>query len=140
MTASALVDAGPLVAIFGKNQPQATRYKTLLKNASDEQWTLATTWPCVVEASYLLAVPQRYTMLQWVAASGIDVFPFGQDALNQMIALMKKFTESPKTEMDLADASLVWLAIESGVNQIMTMDLRDFSRYRLPNGEGFRIL
>ena len=53
---------------------------------------------------------------------------------------MRRYTESPRTEMDLADASLVWLAVDSGVTRVMTMDVRDFSRYRLPDGRGFEIL
>ena len=42
--------------------------------------------------------------------------------------------------MDLADASLVWLATETGVTTVMTLDARDFSRYRLPDGRAFEIL
>jgi predicted nucleic acid-binding protein len=42
--------------------------------------------------------------------------------------------------MDLADASLVWLAEETGVTTILTQDVRDFSRYRLPDGRGFTLL
>ena len=42
--------------------------------------------------------------------------------------------------MDLADASLVWLASDTGVNRIMTLDVGDFSRYRLPDGQAFEIL
>ena len=53
---------------------------------------------------------------------------------------MQRYTEQPRTEMDLADASLVWLAMETGVTTIMTTDVRDFSRYRLPDGRGFDIL
>ena len=51
------VDAGPLVAAFGAKQPQAKRYQALFKVAADELWSLATTWPCVVEASDLLDPP-----------------------------------------------------------------------------------
>lgn len=138
--AAALVDAGPLVAVFGTNQPQAGRYRALFKQAADEQWSLASTWPCVVEASYLLDPPQRYTLLRWVAAVGIVVFPFAQESLEAMVEMMRKYTEAPRTEMDLADASLVWLASDTGVNRIMTMDQRDFSRYRLPDGRAFEIL
>jgi predicted nucleic acid-binding protein len=32
--------------------------------------------------------------------------------------------------MDLADASLYWLAAETGVTEILTVDVADFSRYR----------
>ena len=129
-----------MVAIFGANQPRAAHYRALLRQAGDELWSLATTWPCVTEASYLLDPPQRYTLLRWVAAAGIAVFPFQQEDLDDMVALMQRYTESPRTEMDLADASLVWLAADSGVTRVMTMDVRDFSRYRLPDGRAFELL
>lgn len=138
--ASALVDAGPLVAVFGINQPHAQRYLDLLKRAEDERWSLLTTWPCVVEASYLLGVPQRYTLLRWVGAGGITVCPFDQPALTDFATLMQRYTAAPRTEMDLADASLVWLASDTGIQQIMTLDQRDFSRYRLADGASFEIL
>ena len=137
---AALVDAGPLVAAFGANQPEGKRYQVLFKLAADELWSLATTWPCIVEASYLLDPPQRYAMLRWVAAGAISVFPFAQESVEPMVELMRKYTEPPRSEMDFADASLVWLATDTGVNRIMTMDERDFSRYRLPDGRAFEIL
>ena len=138
--AAALVDAGPMVAAFGQNQPDGLRYQTLFKQASDEQWSLATTWPCITEASYLLSPPQRYTLLRWVGAGALAVFPFGQESLDVIVDFMRRYTEAPRTEMDLADASLVWLASDTGVTRIMTLDVRDFSRYRLPDGRAFEIL
>jgi predicted nucleic acid-binding protein len=42
--------------------------------------------------------------------------------------------------MDFADATLYWLANETGVTSIMTLDVRDFSRYRLPDGRAFEML
>ena len=137
---AALVDAGPLVAAFGRNEPAGPHYKALFKQAADELWSLATTWPCIVEATHLLDVPQRYTLLKWIAAGALPVFPFAAEQLDPMIELMRRYTESPKSEMDFADASLVWLAADTGVTTIMTMDRRDFSRYRLPDGQSFRIL
>ena len=137
---AALVDAGPLIAAFGANQPEGKRYQALFKLAADELWSLATTWPCIVEASYLLDPPQRYAMLRWVAAGAISVFPFAQESVEPMVELMRKYTEPPRSEMDFADASLVWLATDTGVNRIMTMDERDFSRYRLLDGRAFEIL
>jgi predicted nucleic acid-binding protein len=138
--AAVLVDAGPMVAVFGAKQPRAQHYLDLFKKAADLNWSLSTTWPCVVEASYLLAPPQRYTFLRWVGAGALSVFPFQQEALEEFVGLMQRYTQAPRTEMDLADASLVWLASDTGVTTIMTTDVRDFSRYRLPDGRGFDIL
>ena len=81
-----------------------------------------------------------YTFLRWVGAGAITVFPFPQEALDDYVALMRRYTPSLRTEMDLADASLVWLASDTGVTSILTMDVRDFSRYRLADGRGFDML
>ena len=93
-----------------------------------------------MEAAYLLSPPQRYTLLQWGGTGCVAVFPFAQEALQDLVPLMTRYTQEPRTEMDLADASLVWLAEETGVTRVMTLDLRDFSRYRLADGRTFEIL
>lgn len=138
--ASALIDASALVAVFGRNQPARERYQDLLQLAALEGWSLSTTWPCVVEASYLVDPPQRYALLRWIGEGAVSVFPFGQEALLDMLPWMQRYTEAPRTEMDLADASLYALALDTGVLRIMTLDQRDFSRYRLPDGRSFEIL
>jgi hypothetical protein len=138
--AAVLVDAGPMVAVFGARQPRAAHYMGLFRQASEFHWSLSTTWPCVVEASCLLSPPQRYTFLRWVGEDAVTVFPFPQESLDDFVTLMQRHTESPRTEMDLADASLLWLASDTGVTSIMTTDVRDFSRYRLADGRGFDIL
>lgn len=88
----------------------------------------------------MLNAQHRQTMLRWVAAGALPVFPFSVEHLEPMTELMARYTQAPRTEMDLADASLVWLAADTGINTIMTLDVRDFSRYRLPDGRGFEIL
>jgi uncharacterized protein len=42
--------------------------------------------------------------------------------------------------MDLADASPYWPAAETGVTETLTVDLADFSCYRLPRGKAFTLL
>lgn len=138
--AAALVDASAMVAVFGVRQARAQHYAELFQVAAAERWALSTTWPCVVEASHLLQPPQRYTFLSWIGAAAISVFPFAQTELLEFVSLMDRYTETSRTEMDLADASLVWLAGETGVSTIFTQDVRDFSSYRLPDGRGFEIL
>ena len=140
MASTALVDASALVAAFGRDQLDKAHYEKLFEQAANERWALASTWPCITEASYLLGLPQRYACLRWVAAGGLTVYPFDQQALETMVEWMRCYTEAPRTQMDLADASLVCLANETGVIRVMTTDVRDFSRYRLPDGRAFEIL
>jgi uncharacterized protein len=137
---AALVDASALIAAFGVRQRDGKRYQALFRQAAQENWSLASTWPCIVEASHMLEVPGRYAMLKWVAEGAIEVFPIAQESLDELADLMMRYTDRPRTEMDLADASLVWLAVDTGVTTIMTLDARDFARYRLSDGRAFEIL
>jgi hypothetical protein len=98
-----------------------------------------TTWPCVVEAAYLLEPPQRFELLHWIEIGGAHVYPFEPHHLADIVRWMRRYTDA-KREMDLADASLYWLAADTGVNEIMTIDIADFRRYRLPNGAYFELL
>jgi uncharacterized protein len=140
MASAALVDTSAIVAFFGRAQPTKKHYVKLFKSAAQELWALSTTWPCIVEAAYLLSPPERFAMMRWAAAGGINVFPIDQEALEPLAELMRQYTQSPRAQMDLADASLVWLAADTGVLRVMTTDVRDFSRYRLPDGRAFEIL
>jgi len=138
--AAALVDASALVAAFGVSQPKEAHYQALFHTAAQQHWSLSTTWPCVTEASYMVAPPQRYTLLRWLSAGAIAVYPMVQEELGDFADLMHRYTHAPRSEMDLADASLVWLAEQTGVTRVMTLDVRDFSRYRLADGRAFEIL
>ena len=140
MAFAAIVDASAMVALFGREHFESAHYSQLCAQAAKEQWLLTSTWPCITEASHLLGLPQRYAFLRWVAADGLSIFPFDQGNLEGMAELMRRYTQSPRTEMDFADASLVYLASDTGVNRIMTLDVRDFSRYRLADGRAFEIL
>ncbi len=135
----ALLDAGPLVALFDRTSFAHQHYLDLLADRRIA-WRLCTTWPCVVEACHFLRADKRTLMLRWLEKGGASVFPFNQDDLSDMVELMQRYTEPPRTEMDFADASLVWLASATKVTAIMTLDVRDFWRYRLADGRAFELL
>lgn len=135
-----LIDAGPLIALFATDDAHHVRYDRLMTEASAGGIRLVTTWPCVVEASHILDAPLHYEMLEWVAGGGVQVFPFDAAHLKTMLPWMRRYSQTKKREMDFADASLIWLAHETGLREIMTTDTKDFSRYRLPDGAALKIL
>lgn len=137
---SVLLDSGPLIALFAVDDKYHRRFDELVDSLASGGLRLLTTWPCVVEACYLLGNPQRYEMLRWVELGGAIVYPFEPHHLGDMIKWMQHYSKKAKREMDLADASLYWLAIETTVTDIMTVDVADFSRYRLPDGAAFTLL
>ncbi len=135
-----LIDAGPLIALFAVDDVHHVRYDALVTELAPVGLRLATTWPCVIEASYVLDAPMRFELLEWVEEGGVQVFPFDASHLAVMLPWMRRYTEKTKRDMDLADASLLWLAQESGLREIMTVDVKDFARYRLPSGEALALL
>jgi predicted nucleic acid-binding protein len=140
---SCLIDSGPLIALFAVDDRHHARFDALVKEESvrGRGLRLLTTWPSIVEASYLLEIPQRFEMLKWIELGGVVVYPFEPaQHLGDMSRCMRRYSEAGKREIDLADASLYWLAVESGVTDIMTVDVTDFSRFRLPRGKAFTLL
>ena len=135
-----LIDAGPLIAIFAVDDKHHGHYDQLISEISATGLRVVTTWPCIVEASYLLGIPQRFELLQWIELGGVVVYPFSHHHLGDVVSWMKTYSADNKREMDLADATLYWVANETGIREIMTTDVRDFSRYRLPDGQSFEIL
>jgi uncharacterized protein len=135
----ALIDAGPLVSLFDRRDRSHAHYRKLISRPTTVS-RLHTTWPCITEAAHFLRGVAKIEMLHWIGEGGAVVFPFEQQAVLEMTPWMQIYTEPRRTEMDFADASLYWLAHESGVVRILTLDTRDFSRYRLPDGRAFELL
>jgi hypothetical protein len=79
-------------------------------------------------------------LLNWLGKGGASVMNFEAADLPQFLPWMQGYSEQHKSLMDLADASLVWLASHLGTQLILTDDRRDFLRYRLPDGRAFEIL
>jgi predicted nucleic acid-binding protein len=129
-----LVDAGPIIAWLNRKDSHRARVKPFL-----DRWrgNLLTTWPVVTEASAVLPVHLRIPLMEWVERGGVQIFELPGDAAGQLGALMSKYQDYP---MDLADASLVWLAGEIGVTDIITVDDSDFAIYRTVSGKPFRNL
>jgi len=72
-----------------------------------------------------------------VFASALQVIDFDLQALRAMREWTKTYRDR---QIDLADATLVWLAGAKNTDLIITTDYRDFRTYRLPDGRAFRLL
>ena len=100
---------------------------------------MITTWPVLAETShFLMARVSPAASVQFlgdVAAGAVQVHPLEPVHLTQMCKLMTKYADLP---MDLADASLVWLAEHLGDGRILSTDQRDFKTYRFKNHKPFK--
>ena len=137
---TALVDAGAMIALFDLADQFYERYTGIFRELLSRRVQLVTSWPCVTEASYSLAPKNHLALLEWLQSGAVSVENFSAVDLQPMVGWMAQYSEPGKTLMDFADASLYWLAIELKTNLVLTVDRRDFSRYRLPDGQAFEIL
>ena len=131
---AALVDTGPLVALFVRNDPDHARVTSWLRGFRGR---LLTTWPVLTEVCHFLTPEVVLRFLRWADAGGLTVIEFPPAELAQVIDVMEKYPDRP---MDLADGSLVWLAGRSGVREILTVDKGDFAVFRTPQGKPFKDL
>jgi hypothetical protein len=74
---------------------------------------------------------------EWLLHSEIEVAGFALDDIPAMRSWRGDYEDR---EVDLADASLVWLAHERRTQLIATTDFDDFETYRLVNGRSFKLL
>lgn len=132
---SILVDAGPLIALFDKDDAHHAPTKELLRAVAGR---LITTWPVVTEASHMLDFDPRAQLdfYRWVAAGGVVVHEVAQDALGRIIDLVECCGDRPT---DLADATLVVAAESLGIREIVSID-RDFEIYRIGGRSSFENL
>ena len=137
---TALVDAGAMIALFDDADDFYERYTGIFNELLARRVQLVTTWPCVTEASYSLAPKNHLALLEWLQNGAVSIQNFSAADLQPMVGWMEQYTERSKTIMDFADASLYWLAIELKTTLVLSTDRRDFSRYRLPDGQAFEIL
>lgn len=137
--AAVLLDASVMVALFDdRDRHHASCLARMGQLPPGTE--LLTTWPCVTESSYLLAPRNHLALLGWLHQGGARLVHAETHELGDWIVWMQRYSDQGKALMDLADASLVWLAQKEGVHRILTEDKRDFYRYRLPDGRAFEIL
>jgi predicted nucleic acid-binding protein len=129
-----LVDSGFLVALGRRSDRRHAAAVAYLK-ASEEQ--LVTVGAVVVETCFFLNARAKRELLRWIAGGGIQVMEVPASNLDDLGALIERYASR---DIDLADAALVWLANQTGVRRILTLDSMDFSIFRLRGGKGFDLV
>jgi hypothetical protein len=121
-----LIDAGPIVAVLHRDDHNHERCVRALRTLREP---LATAWPVLTEAMYLLGFSWEAQDALWEMIDGgvLRLISLDADDGPRMRELMRKYRDLP---MDLADAALVRLAEREGLRRVFTIDRRDFSVYR----------
>ena len=132
-----LVDAGPLIAIIDRGEPD---HRICVEALSSLTGPMLTTWPALTEAIYLLGRaggwPAQEALWKLLARDDLQLVDLDQSLLRRTRALMKKHVDVP---MDLADATLVAAAEKLKLNRILTLD-SDFQIYRLAGKRYFEVI
>jgi predicted nucleic acid-binding protein len=131
-----LVDTGPLVAFLDRADP---RHEDVAGTLDGFSGRLVTTSAVITEAMHLLAEAREgpESLADFIDATGLRIVEMMTPAaIRHAVDLMRKYGDTP---MDFADATLVLLAEELGVVEILTLDRRGFSTYRTTKRRRFQI-
>ncbi|MCA1949976.1 MAG: PIN domain-containing protein [Treponema sp.] len=126
MIKSILIDAGPLIALFDKDDRYHKKINEYLKK---NRLKLVSTIAVITEVLHMLdfSVAAQIDFLEWISQEGIIIHNIQQKEITRIIELSKKYQDVP---MDFADATLVVAAEQTGLREIITID-SDFNIYRL---------
>ena len=126
---NAILDAGPWVALIDKSESKHDLCVQWLKNYSGK---LYSTEAVLTEVLYLLnfSIKAQTAAIDFVLQSVVDIIPSSIESLKKAKNLIKKYSDLP---MDYADATIVCLAMDTGIHDIITFDQKDFNIYRIKN-------
>ena len=141
-TLPVLADSGPFVALYNNKDKHHQRALEFFRSHGDAL-RLHTTWEVISEVMYFLDFNAQVQgdFLDWLHLGHqqglVTITALEADELPGLATMMRKYADRP---MDLADASLVWLANKINVTDIITVDRADFAVYRTAKRRAFRNL
>ncbi len=132
---STLIDTGPIVASLDARDA----HHEACERAFAALPFAYTCWPVIAEAVYLLgnyspAVEKLFVMLRtrrW------RLLPLDRTDFDGVERILAKYQDQG---FQLADACLMHLAEREGINQVLTLDRKDFGLYRTTSGDSLVIV
>ncbi len=133
MTEKIVVDSGPLIALFDKDDHYHSMAIEFIRNFRGQ---LLSNHAVITEVTHLLdfSVGVQIDFLQWVLDGGVKIQEITADDLLRIIELTKKYSDLP---IDFADASLVVLCERMKIREIASVD-SDFRIYRTREKKTFK--
>lgn len=130
--ASALVDSGPLLALFNAGDHWHVRVLAWL--AAHPETRLVSTWSVLTEVCALLARrihnEAALDFLRWVQRGAVEIDSPEAGSLPAVLAISERFASLP---FDLADASVAEAAGRRRIRHVLSVDA-DFIVYRDQSG------
>jgi uncharacterized protein len=129
-----VVDTGFLVALYLRGDSLHEDAVAFLRASRSP---LITVSPVVVEACHVLNTRGKVALLNWIEKGGVRVAEMPEETYPALAVTLEKYAD---LDIDLADAALIWLAEVTSEYQILTVDQRDFSAFRLKGRKRFELV
>jgi hypothetical protein len=129
-----IVDTGFLVSLFRPAERLRSPAREFLRNNRHPLLTVA---PVIVETCFFLDPEGKVRLLEWIQRGAVAVAEVPTSAFADIRSLICKYADR---DIDFADAAIVWLAEKTGCLAIVTVDVRDFSIFRLRKGKRFELV
>ncbi|MDP3016843.1 MAG: PIN domain-containing protein [Deltaproteobacteria bacterium] len=131
-----MMDTGPWVALIDRSEE---RHEECVEWLRDFRGNIFSSEAVLTEVLYLLNFSSRArsAALDFVLSGAIILVPPSLESLKRVKRLMEKYKDIP---MDYADATLVSIAEDLSITEVVTFDVKDFSIYRLSSKQPFVIL
>jgi predicted nucleic acid-binding protein len=128
-----LLDTGPLVALYARDDPRHRAVNDWLAGFGGELHTVESV---LTEAAYFLPARMRAALADLAARGVLHLHHPDVAGFERIAALLRKYADR---DPDWADISLVWLAETTGIRRIATLDIADFSVYRIHGRKRFEM-
>lgn len=128
-----LLDTGPLVALYAHDDK---RHDAVAQWMAGFHGQLHTVEPVLAEAAYFLPARTRPLLAELVTSGVLQLHHPDAAGHARMAALFRKYADR---DPDWADIALVWLAEATGIRRIATIDVADFSVYRIQGRKRFEL-
>jgi predicted nucleic acid-binding protein len=135
ISSSVIIDTGFLYALYYKGDSNHKRAKEAAVKYNDVEWL--TTCFVFHEIHWLLNEANMPHIFEAERSGIFRVVNFERTHLLEIEKVVKKYADR---KIDLADASLVFLAERLGHGNILSTDVNDFSVYRWNRNNPFHIL
>jgi predicted nucleic acid-binding protein len=136
VTERALIDTGPLVALYHDEDPYHKQCQAALAGLGPP---LLTCYPVLTEAAWLLRKrPDGFrTIVEGFGTGLFTILPLAGDDLPAIAAVMRRYED---VGLQFADAALIHLAEREGIRTVFTTDRRDFLIIRLKRNRTLRLI